>query len=202
MADHKILTTDKDIERVLQTASRSDEPTLTTLELKHDQDARLLSLRMSDGSLHLIPVERVEGLSAASSDAILRFEIAEDGLGIHWPDLDLDLYVPELVQGIYGTKKWMSSLGRRGGKSRSAAKSRAARENGRKGGRPRKRGISVPTDTPPERHSAQKHPRQAGSIGYRSLPLRDGTWRHTREDFAFLFGFDEDKLSRPLPRIA
>lgn len=202
MADHKILTTDRDIERALQAASSSNEPTLTALELKDDKDGRLLSLRMSDGSLHLIPAERVEGLSASSSEAILRFEITEDGLGVHWPDLDLDLYVPELVQGVYGTKKWMSSLGRRGGKSRSVAKSRAARENGRKGGRPRKRRISAPTDTPPERQSAQKHPVRAGSIGYRSLPLRDGTWQHTREDFAFLFGFDEDTLSRPLPRIA
>jgi hypothetical protein len=202
MADHKILTTDKDIERALQAASSSDDPTLTVLELKDDKDGRLLSLRMSDGSLHLIPVERVEGLSASSSDAILRFEITEDGLGVHWPDLDLDLYVPELVQGLYGTKKWMSSLGRQGGKSRSVAKSRAARENGRKGGRPRKRYISEPANSPQEHHTAHKHPQRSGPMGYTSLPLRDGTLRHTRRDFALVFGFNEDTLSRPLPRIA
>jgi Protein of unknown function (DUF2442) len=202
MADHKILTTDKDIERALQSASSSDEPTLTALELKDDKEGRLLSLRMSDGSLHLIPVERVEGLSASSPEAILRFEITEDGFGVRWPELDLDLYVPELVQGIYGTKKWMSSLGRRGGKSRSVAKSRAARENGRKGGRPRKHRISEPANSSQEQYSVHKHPQGAASIGYTSLPLRDGTLQHSRGDFAFIFGFDEETSSRPLPRIA
>jgi hypothetical protein len=35
--------------------------------------------------------------------------------------------------------EWMAAIGRIGGQSRSAAKTRAARENGLKGGRPRKR---------------------------------------------------------------
>jgi hypothetical protein len=53
--------------------------------------------------------------------------------------LDVDHYIPALLEGVFGTKRWMSELGRRGGSKTSAAKAAAARENGRRGGRPRTR---------------------------------------------------------------
>ncbi|MBP7521851.1 MAG: hypothetical protein KA896_15595 [Leptothrix sp. (in: Bacteria)] len=74
--------------------------------------------------------------------------------GIHVPALDADLYVPGLLQGLFGSRAWMSrraverqaaaALGAAGGRARSEAKRRAAQENGRLGGRPRK----VLTETP------------------------------------------------------
>jgi len=61
------------------------------------------------------------------------------GFNLHWPKLDVDIYVPALVAGIFGTQDWMrKALARQAGRSTSAAKTTAARENGRKGGRPRK----------------------------------------------------------------
>jgi hypothetical protein len=59
------------------------------------------------------------------------------GTALRWPDLDVVLYIPALMKGVFGTKKWMSELGRAGGKATSAAKAQAARENGAKGGRPK-----------------------------------------------------------------
>ncbi|WP_426232117.1 DUF2442 domain-containing protein [Pararhizobium sp. DWP3-4] len=29
------------------------------------------------------------------------------GLGLHWPDIDADLYVPSLMDKILGSRKWM-----------------------------------------------------------------------------------------------
>jgi hypothetical protein len=80
-----------------------------------------------------------EGLRGASANDLSEIEITPSGLGLHWPRLDADLYLPGLLHGIYGSKKWMAKqLGSEGGKVRSVAKASAARENGRKGGRPRK----------------------------------------------------------------
>jgi hypothetical protein len=45
--------------------------------------------------------------------------------------------------GIYGNKRWMAEIGRSGGSVESAAKKRAARVNGLKGGRPRRKEIAV-----------------------------------------------------------
>jgi hypothetical protein len=66
-------------------------------------------------------------------------EISPSGFGIHFPKLDADLYMPGLLEGFLGSKKWMASrLGQAGGQSRSRMKREASRENGKLGGRPRK----------------------------------------------------------------
>jgi len=39
---------------------------------------------------------------------------------------------------VSAVTKYLASIGARGGKAKSAAKSEAARENGKKGGRPKK----------------------------------------------------------------
>ena len=49
-----------------------------------------------------------------------------------------DSMVKNLIAGCFGSRAWMSALARQGGKASSAAKRRASRENGRKGGRPKK----------------------------------------------------------------
>jgi hypothetical protein len=53
------------------------------------------------------------------------------------------MYVPGLLRGVYGNKKWMAQIGRRGGSVKSAAKKRAARVNGLKGGRPKRREVAA-----------------------------------------------------------
>ena len=80
-----------------------------------------------------------EGLANASPDDLADVEISPAGLGLHWPKLDADLYVPALLQGVLGSKQWMArQLGAQGGRSRTAPKVAASRENDRKGGRPNK----------------------------------------------------------------
>ena len=85
------------------------------------------------------PARRVEELAGATPEELAAIEITPSGLGLHWPLLDADLYVPGLLAGQLGSKRWMAALlGAAGGRARSPAKSASARDNGRKGGRPRK----------------------------------------------------------------
>jgi hypothetical protein len=81
----------------------------------------------------------VEGLQGASAADLKAVEVEAFGLGIHFPTLDADLYVPALLEGVLGSRRWMAArLGAAGGRTRSAVKAAASRENGRRGGRPRK----------------------------------------------------------------
>jgi hypothetical protein len=81
-----------------------------------------------------------EGLENATRGQLDPIEISPSGFGIHFPKLDADLYLPALLEGFLGSKKWMASrLGATGGRSRSVAKTSAAKQNGRLGGRPKKK---------------------------------------------------------------
>jgi Protein of unknown function (DUF2442) len=52
--------------------------------------------------------------------------VTPSGYGLHWESLDVDLGVPQLVAGIFGTKAWMAKLERLGGQVKSAAKEKAS----------------------------------------------------------------------------
>jgi hypothetical protein len=85
-----------------------------------------------------------QGLENATPAALRAIEISPSGFGIHFPKLDADLYLPALLEGFLGSRKWMASrLGAQGGKSTSSAKRTAAKRNGRRGGRPRKRELAA-----------------------------------------------------------
>jgi hypothetical protein len=81
----------------------------------------------------------VQGLENAKPSQLELIEISPSGFGIHFPKLDADLYVPGLLEGLLGSRKWMAArLGQAGGQSRSRAKKLASRANGKLGGRPKK----------------------------------------------------------------
>lgn len=107
------------------------------VKARYDRRAARVVVGLSNGVQIAFPVYLAEGLGEASAEDLSNIEISPTGLGLHWPKLDADIYVPALMQGVFGSKKWMAAeLGAAGGRTITAAKAAAARENGRKGGRP------------------------------------------------------------------
>ena len=98
----------------------------------------LSPVKLDNGCAFEFPTEQAQGLAGAKASELQTIEISAAGLGLHWPKLDADLYVPTLVKGMLGTKRWMAEIGAAGGKASTEAKAEAARANGRLGGRPRK----------------------------------------------------------------
>lgn len=107
---------------------------------RYDRRRSRVIVMLNTGVQLAFPTKLAEGLAGAPPESLAEIEISPAGLGLHWPQLDADVYVPALLQGIFGSKNWMArQLGANGGRSRTDAKVAAARENGLKGGRPRKR---------------------------------------------------------------
>jgi hypothetical protein len=136
---HRIVTSDAGIDRAIERAKfLREEPLVSEVEYRPGPGLDLLILKLSDGRRHVIPREDLQGLKSATKEQIERIEILGNGTGVHWPALDVDFYVPALLRGVYGNKQWMAKIGRNGGSAKTAAKKRAARVNGLKGGRPRR----------------------------------------------------------------
>ncbi len=106
---------------------------------EYDALQNRLVVDLSSGVIVMVPMHLIQELAGADPEALAKIEISPSGLALHWPSLDADVYVPGLMQGEFGTKRWMAAqLGAAGGRAKTAAKAAAARQNGAKGGRPRK----------------------------------------------------------------
>jgi len=106
---------------------------------RYDRRRGRVVVRLSTGVDVAFAPHDVQGLEKAKPADLSVIEISPSGLGLHFPRLDADLYLPALLEGFLGSKRWMAArLGQRGGRARSEAKASAARSNGRLGGRPRK----------------------------------------------------------------
>jgi len=106
---------------------------------RYDRRASRIMVRLNTGVELAFPPALTEGLAAAAPKDLAEIEISPTGLGLHWPKLDADLYIPALLQGVFGSRQWMAAqLGASGGRARSPIKAASSRTNGRKGGRPRK----------------------------------------------------------------
>ena len=100
-------------------------------------DRRLLRVivELTNGCTFMFPPRLAQGLETATADQLAAVEVLGAGYGLHWESLDVDLSIPGLLAGLFGTRAYMA---RHAGQARSPAKAAAARVNGAKGGRPRK----------------------------------------------------------------
>ena len=117
-------------------ARRKNQP--YAISARFDRRSARIVVALSNGLELGVPVNLAQGLAGANNAALADIVITPSGLGLHWPRLDADLHLPSLLEGVFGTRRWMARvMGKAGGSSVSAAKQKAARANGKLGGRPR-----------------------------------------------------------------
>jgi uncharacterized protein DUF2442 len=134
--------TAKDRERYAQARAlgqaRVQDPS-AVVDARYDPDGDLIDLRFGGGGSMAIPRKIVPGLERATESQMESIIVSPAGDALSWPSLDVDVHVPGLVERAFGTRLFAAATGRRGGRRRSKAKAEAAKANGAKGGRPRKR---------------------------------------------------------------
>ena len=142
---HRVATTDPQIDRAIQAAKdfAASPADRRASKAVYEPSGDRVALFLSDGVIVSIPRMYLQGLQHGTRTQLSNIQVLGGGTGLHWPELQADHYVPELLNQVFGTKRWMSELGRVGGASRSKAKVQAARANGLKGGRPRKSAAGV-----------------------------------------------------------
>ncbi len=124
---YEAATAQGDIER-----SRSPIPAA----VRFDEASGRIVVEFTNGAAFMVPARAIQGLENATNAQLAEVELLGE-TGLHWESLDVDFTIAGLMNGVFGTAKFMDAQ-RRGGQSRSAAKIEASRANGAKGGRPRK----------------------------------------------------------------
>ncbi|MGH7616602.1 MAG: DUF2442 domain-containing protein [Gemmatimonadaceae bacterium] len=112
---------------------------LRAASARYDAATDFVMTTLTNGLLLGFPASAVPGLAGATPAQRAALELSPSGAGIHWEALDADISVPGLLADAVGRLASMSALGRSGGEVSSKAKTAAARANGKKGGRPKKK---------------------------------------------------------------
>ncbi|MFL5541811.1 MAG: DUF2442 domain-containing protein [Longimicrobiaceae bacterium] len=140
---------DTELQAALERGREADRAEPRAVSARYNTADRRVVVELTNRCAFAFPADVAQGLRGASPAALAQVEVLAGGRALRWEALDVDLGVAPLLQGIFGTAAWMrelrSEMGRAGGRASTPAKASAARENGRKGGRPRKQ--PAPADT-------------------------------------------------------
>jgi len=127
--------TDTDIDAALERGRQQARTEPRAAAIRYDDQHKAMVVDLTNGCTFTFPPRLVQGLEEATEAELRGVEILGSGSGLSWESLDVDLSVPGLLNGLFGTAAHMARLA---GRATSPAKAAAARANGAKGGRPRK----------------------------------------------------------------
>lgn len=101
----------------------------------YDHESKLVMFELKNGCVFGFPRSLGWGLEDATPEQLAEVEVQSGGEGLGWDGLDAHLSVPGLLYYRLNVPAWYAKWL---GSAKSEAKAAAARENGKKGGRPRK----------------------------------------------------------------
>lgn len=121
--------------------ARSEDST-AVVDARYEPREHVLKLMFRGGGGMVIPIHLISELAGQTAATLAKIDVSPAGDALSWRSLDVDIFVPGLVEDVFGARLFAAATGRRGGRRRTKAKAAAARLNGAKGGRPRKRATA------------------------------------------------------------
>lgn len=106
--------TEDELQRMYEEATRRGEEAMKTeiqaSSVHYDQSSNRLFLELKNGATFIAPCDLIQGLRGAAPELIAKAKLGPRGASLHWAKLDVDFTVGGLLEGRFGTKKWMEQL--------------------------------------------------------------------------------------------
>jgi hypothetical protein len=146
------------IETARARAAESDRAEPRAGSARYDPRDGLIHVQMLSGLRVAFAPAMAGELAGATPQDLAQVGLTPFGDALTCPPLDVDIHLAGLLADLTGLSAWWQREAvRRAGRGTSEAKARAARANGRKGGRPRKSAAPPRGETP-------YAPRRTGSV--------------------------------------
>jgi hypothetical protein len=132
--------TDEEIDRIVEESrkNRTNDAHLVepwAVKAWYDAENDLVMVQIRNGCVFGFPPREGQGIENATPEQLAKVSIEESGgEAVHWEELDADISVPGIMFDLLNVRGWYAKWL---GSATSEAKAAAARENGKKGGRPR-----------------------------------------------------------------
>lgn len=109
-----------EIDAALEDARNSPPPPMAS-KAEFLPGARLLLVCLKSGQRMAFPVEDLEDIKGATDEQLSEIELLGPGIAIHFTKFGHGVYVPYLIEGAYGSDKWMQQLAAKRAASLQAA---------------------------------------------------------------------------------
>jgi len=91
-------------------AARADRIEPRAESADYDRRTNRIVVELRSGATFMFPAELAQGLAGASPKHLAEVQVTPSGAGLRWPTLDADLSLPNLLNGEFGSKSWMTKL--------------------------------------------------------------------------------------------
>jgi hypothetical protein len=108
MAHGRDLTTEADIDAALERAKQFDKVP-RALSATYDAELDVIILKLNNNRRLIVPREDLVGLENATSAQLSEIEIYA-GLSLAWPQLDVDHYLPYILENSFSYGTLMQEL--------------------------------------------------------------------------------------------
>ncbi|WP_156119763.1 DUF2442 domain-containing protein [Leptolyngbya sp. KIOST-1] len=99
-----------DLRRARDTAVQAARVEPRAIDASYDAQNRSIMVRLNNGAIFSFPPDIAQGLSGAAPEDLAMVEVTPSGTGLHWEKLDADFTVSGLLNGVFGTRAWMTKL--------------------------------------------------------------------------------------------
>lgn len=102
---------EKEITEANRLADEMKEKFPTAVSARYDRRIARVVVTLSSGLELAFPPKLVQGLEHALPKDLADAEVSPSGLGIHFPHIDADVYIPRLLGGTFGAEQWTITNG-------------------------------------------------------------------------------------------